>query len=126
MANYVSDYVDDRGRVYRRSIIRSFSIVNEEFTETSLDFDRDLLPNIFVSSSEPLVNPRTCGTPEFPLRQALCLISDSRSHIIQCPFQGGTEQFIQFFTELSNNNRFRVVNLVGERIGLRYAARYFR
>lgn len=126
MANYVSDYTDDRGRVYRSSLIRSFSIVNEEFTETSLEFDRDLLPRILVDNSEPITNLRGCGTPEFPLRQALCLISDSRSYIIQCPFQGGTQEFIDFFTQLSENTNFRVVNLVGERIGLRYAFRYFR
>jgi len=62
----------------------------------------------------------TCRIDYPTLRVAQCYISDNVYYEIPCPFQGGTNEFIAFFTELNNNFMFRLVNLRGENLPYGY------
>lgn len=121
MASYVGNYVNDVGIQYKNIVLNTYFYDNGNKTSTTYNRDEMYLPTIFKSNTTRLSDKRaTCQIEYSTLRVAQCYISDNVYYEIPCPFQGGTSEFISFFTELNNNSMFRLVNLRGESIPYGY------
>jgi len=121
VASYVGNYINDVGIQYRNIVLNTYFYDNGNRTFTTYERDEMYLPTVFKSNTIRLSNERaTCQIEYSTLRVAQCYISDNVYYEIPCPFQGGTDEFTAFFTELNNNSMFRLVNLRGENIPYGY------
>jgi len=122
MASYIGNYTNDVGIQYRNVVLNTYFYDNGSRLPTTYETDEMYLPTVFKSSTTPLTDKRaTCRIDYSVLRVAQCYISENAYYEIPCPFQGGTTEFIAFFTELNNNSMFAFVNLRGESLPYGYS-----
>jgi hypothetical protein len=122
MASYVGNYTNDVGIQYKNVVLNTYFYDNGSRISTTYETDEIYLPTVFRYSTTPLINKKsTCKIDYSILRVAQCYISENVYYEIPCPFQGGTTEFIAFFTELNNNSMFAFVNLRGESLPYGYS-----
>jgi hypothetical protein len=122
MASYVGNYTNDVGIQYKNVVLNTYFYDNGNKTSTTYETDEMYLPTVFRFSTTPLTNKKAaCKIDYSTLRVAQCYISENVYYEIPCPFQGGTTEFIAFFTELNNNSMFAFVNLRGESLPYGYS-----
>jgi hypothetical protein len=122
MASYVGNYTNDVGIQYKNVVLNTYFYDNGSKISTTYETDEIYLPTVFRYSTTPLINKKsTCKIDYSILRVAQCYISENVYYEIPCPFQGGTTEFIAFFTELNNNSMFAFVNLRGESLPYGYS-----
>ena len=121
MALYIGNYTNDVGIQYKNVVLNTYFYDNNIRTSTTYDRDEMYLPTVFKSNTTRLSGKKGICRIDYPtLRVAQCYISNNVYYEIPCPFQGGTNEFIAFFTELNNNFMFRLVNLRGENLPYGY------
>jgi hypothetical protein len=122
MASYVGNYTNDVGIQYKNVVLNTYFYDNGSRTPTTYETDEAYLPTVFRLSTTPLTNKKAvCKMDYSTLRVAQCYISENVYYEIPCPFQGGTTEFIAFFTELNSNSMFAFVNLRGESLPYGYS-----
>jgi hypothetical protein len=115
MASYVGNYTNDVGIQYKNVVLNTYFYDNGSKISTTYETDEIYLPTVFRYNTTLLINKKSvCKIDYSILRVAQCYISENVYYEIPCPFQGGTTEFIAFFTELNNNSMFAFVNLRGE------------
>jgi hypothetical protein len=128
MASYGFDYCTDSGKVLKSASFSVFVVdlglaiagspFGGERIFTSVDFDRQYLPsNVPIKRS-------CCSLPIATPRHVRAYLSDSRYVYLPCPFRAVTPEFLQFFSQLINNNLVRKVELRGESIGNQYTLNF--
>lgn len=120
MAKYLGIYTNDIRIRYENVIFNTYVYTNSIRSPTTYNFDDPLLPTNFKNSTtrlDQLQGRVAVCTVDYPsIRKAQCYISDEQYFEIPCPFIGGTEEIKEFFRELTLNNRFRAVLLIGEKL----------
>lgn len=123
MADYVKDYANDYDRVTGLVKLQVYLVTNTSLTttrgtreNTSLEFDSDYLPSVFLNAAQPYIK----GYPVCPLsvtpRFAKLYLSNDSYLRVDLPFLPGTTRFNQFFLEAGANTDILTIGIEGETI----------
>lgn len=113
MANYRGRYTSDLVKVFEASQLQVSFFLDGVFQVLSPDSDAPYLPLSFqehISDEKAICTFNGLLSP----RKAQCFFNQTDYILIPCPWQGGTQEFKNFFTELATNPQIILVLLEGE------------
>lgn len=126
MAIYRGIYQSDLGLSLPSIRLEVYSVINSIRSSTNDNFDADYLPQVYKSHVE--VVPLQFNLCDFPLgrvRYAKLFYNSTDYLRVDLPFSPGSNNYEQFFTDVSANSLIFSVGLEGELISNDFYLRRF-
>lgn len=122
MADYRGNYEDDLGFIYPfiRLRVYIFDTTDNSINNTSVEFDSNYLPPVFINHVDVLPRRGAYCTLSFNPRFARLWLNNSQYLRVDLPFKGGTYNHNQFSTSLSFNSLITDWGVRGEIIDRHY------
>lgn len=126
MAIYRGIYQSDLGLSLLSIRLEVYSVINSAKSDTNDNFDADYLPQVYKSHVE-IVPPRfnLCDFPLGRVRYAKLFYNSTDYLRVALPFNPGSNNFEQFFTDVFANSLIFSVGLEGELISDNFYLRRF-
>ena len=124
MGFYSADYTNDLGYLFAKAGLSVYAVREGDRQETERTFDEQYLPQILAATltTNQLLCNVVSGTRT--LRYAQVWLSSTEWIYMPCPWQGGTNEFMQFYQQLQADTRFLLVAHHGETINDWYTRIY--